>query len=73
MAKRLRIAGTMLRSRSFEEKAEATSAFERDVMPFLAHGTLRVPIDKVFNLEEAAAAHRYIEENQNFGKVVFSI
>jgi NADPH2:quinone reductase len=61
MAKRLRVAGTMLRSRSFEEKAEATSAFARDVVPLLASGAIKVPIDRVFTLEEAAAAHRYIE------------
>jgi NADPH:quinone reductase-like Zn-dependent oxidoreductase len=73
MTKRLRVVGTMLRSRSFEEKVEATRAFERDVVPLLASGTVRVPIDRVFKLEEAAAAHRYVEENRNFGKVVFSI
>jgi NADPH2:quinone reductase len=73
MMKRLRIVGTVLRSRSYEEKAEATRAFERDVVPLLASGAVRVPIDRVFRLEEAAAAHRYVEENKNFGKVVFSI
>ena len=73
MTKRLRIVGTMLRSRPYEEKVEATGAFERDVVPLLASGTVRDPIDKVFSLEEAASAHRYVEENQNFGKVVFSI
>jgi putative PIG3 family NAD(P)H quinone oxidoreductase len=73
MAKRLRVAGTMLRSRSDEEKAEATSAFARDAGPLFASGAVRVPIDKVFKLEEAAAAHRYVEENKNFGKLVFSV
>src|ERR1700730_394323 len=50
MTKRLRIVGTMLRSRSYEEKVEATRAFESDVVPLLASGAIRVPIDRVFRL-----------------------
>jgi NADPH2:quinone reductase len=73
MTKRLRIVGTMLRARSYEEKVDATRAFEPDVIPLLASGAVRVPIDRVFKLEEAAAAHRYIEENRNFGKVIFTL
>jgi NADPH2:quinone reductase len=73
MTKRLRIVGTLLRPRSFEEKAEATSAFARDELPQLSTREIVVPIDRVFKLEEAASAHRYLEENKNFGKVVFDI
>lgn len=70
MTKRLRIVGTLLRSRTYEEKVEATRAFERDVLPLLASGSVKVPVDRVFKLDEAPAAHRYVEENRNFGKVV---
>jgi len=70
MAKRLRINGTLLRGRSYEEKVEATGAFERDVMPLLARGAIRVPIDKALRLEQAAEAHARIASNENFGKVV---
>jgi putative PIG3 family NAD(P)H quinone oxidoreductase len=73
MTKRLRIVGTMLRWRPYEEKVEATRAFARDVISLLESGAVRVPVDRVFKLEEAAAAHRYIEENRNFGKVIFSL
>ncbi len=73
MRKRLRLVGTMLRSRTVEEKMAATVAFAEDVLPLLANGAIKVPIDRVFPLEEAAAAHRYMEENKNFGKIVFSI
>ncbi len=30
-------------------------------------------IDRVFPLEEVAEAHRYMESNANFGKIVLSI
>ena len=73
MSKRLRINGTMLRARPIEEKRQATRAFERDVVPLLANGSMRVPIDDVFRIEDAAAAHRRIAEDRNFGKVVFSL
>ena len=73
MSKRLRIMGTMLRSRSNDEKGEATQAFAQDVIPLFANRSIRVPIDRVFKLEEAPAAHRYMEENRNFGKIVLAI
>ncbi|HKW44669.1 MAG TPA: NAD(P)H-quinone oxidoreductase [Candidatus Eremiobacteraceae bacterium] len=73
MTKRLSVAGTVLRSRSSVEKAGATREFVRDVVPLLASGAIKVPVDLVFTLEQAAEAHRYVEENKNFGKVVFKI
>jgi NADPH2:quinone reductase len=73
MHKRLRIFGSMLRTRSIEEKAAATRAFERDVLPKLAAGELKVVIDKTFPLEQANAAYDYMEANQNFGKIVLTL
>ncbi len=73
MRKRLRLAGTMLRNRSLEDKIAATQAFAVRVLPLFANGAIKVPIDSVYPLEEAAAAHRHMEENKNFGKIVFTI
>ena len=73
MSKRLRINGTMLRARPYDEKAEATRAFERDVMPLLGNGAIRVPIDRSFLIEAAAEAHERIVANANFGKLVFRL
>ncbi len=73
LAKRLRITGTVLRGRSLEEKAEATRRFADEVVPLLADGTVRPNVDKVFPMADAAAAHRYLESNGNFGKVVLEI
>ena len=36
----------------------------------VASGALRVVIDKTFPLEDAAAAHAYIESRQAFGRVL---
>jgi len=73
MAKRARLIGTMLRGRSLDEKAAASRAFAEHVLPLLARAAIKVPIDKVFPLEQAPEAHRYMEENRNFGKVVFTV
>ena len=35
-----------------------------------AAGRLRMPIEREFLLNEAAAAHRYIEQNRPFGRVL---
>ena len=73
MSKRLRLVGTMLRGRPLGEKIAATRAFEKSVVPLLASGRIKVPVDKLFDLSQAADAHRYLEANQNFGKVVFAV
>lgn len=68
--KRLTIRGTVLRSRSDEEKAAVTSAFARDVVPLLASGAVRPVVDRVFPLAQIAEAHRLMESNATFGKLV---
>ncbi len=45
-------------------------AWAEQVLAYQQAGHLRVHVDRVFPLEEAAAAHRYIQERRNVGKVV---
>ena len=73
LQKRLRIVGTALRSRSLEEKAFVTRKFNDQVVPLLSNKKVRPIVDKVFPLSEAAQAHRYLENNANFGKVVLQV
>jgi putative PIG3 family NAD(P)H quinone oxidoreductase len=73
MRKRLRIIGTVLRSRSTEEKAAATRRFEKHVLPHLRRGLVRPVIDRIYNMEEVRAAHERLESNASFGKVVLMI
>ncbi len=70
---RLQIVGTALRGRPLEEKIVAARSFDRHVGPLLADGRVRPVLDKVFPFEEAAEAHRRMEENANFGKLVLDI
>ncbi len=73
LRKRLKVMGTVLRPRSREEKAELIKRFREQVMPLFAKGRLKPVIDRVFSLEQAADAHRYVESNRNVGKVVLRL
>lgn len=71
--KRLQVIGTVLRARPLEEKIAVTQAFARQVVPLLARGVVRPVVDRVFDLADAAAAHRYMEANANVGKIVLRV
>lgn len=70
MGRRASIRGTVLRARSLPEKEALARAFERDVLPGFGTGDLEPVIDRVFPADEAAAAHRLMESNANFGKIL---
>ena len=73
LQKRLQVRGTTLRARPLEEKALATRAFERAVLPHIASGRMQVVVDRVFPMVAAAAAHEYMASNANFGKIVLEM
>jgi NADPH:quinone reductase-like Zn-dependent oxidoreductase len=43
------------------------------VMKLVAAGHLRPVVDRIFPLQEAAAAHAYLESGEQFGKVVLKV
>lgn len=73
MSKRLQIFGSVLRARPLAEKIEVTKRFQQNWLPLLAAGRIKPIIDKVFPLAQAAEAHRYMEENRNFGKIILAV
>jgi NADPH:quinone reductase-like Zn-dependent oxidoreductase len=73
LQKRARIIGTVLRSRSVEEKARATQAFVEKMMPHLESGSILPVVDKIFSLADVQTAHEYLESNKSLGKVVLEI
>ncbi len=70
LARRVTIIGTVLRARSVDEKAVATEAFAHDLLTGFETGALRAVVDRVFPLADIADAHRRMESNRSFGKVV---
>jgi NADPH2:quinone reductase len=69
----LRIVGTVMKSRSFAEKAAMTERFRSRRLAAFAAGELRPLVDHVFPLEQAAEAHRSMEAGGNFGKIILAI
>ncbi|RMH12663.1 MAG: NAD(P)H-quinone oxidoreductase [Gemmatimonadetes bacterium] len=70
MARRATLRGTVLRARPTAEKAALAEAFARTVVPWLADGRVRPVVERTFAPEEAARAHRLMEANRTFGKLV---
>ena len=71
--KRLRIKGTVLRSRSPDEKISAIQAFAKDVLPYFRSRKLRPVIDSVFSFENLHEATLRMEKNENIGKIILTL
>ena len=73
MARRGRIHGSTLRSRSLEERALTARGVERSVLPLFASGALRVPLARTYPLAEAAGAYAHFAAGGKLGKIVLTI
>ncbi len=72
MHKRAVVRGTVLRARPLEEKILGARALSRHLVPLFETGALRPVVDRVMPLEAAAEAHRVMESNDTFGKLVLT-
>lgn len=70
LTKRASVTGTTLRSRPVEEKSAIMAAVREHVWPLVADGSLSMPVDRVFPLDEVAQAHEYFDSGQHKGKVL---
>lgn len=73
LAGRLTVRGTVMRARPLEERIATARRFAREVVPLLADGRVRPTVDREFPLDQAAAAHRYLESDASTGKVVLRV
>lgn len=70
LRKRVTMIGTVLRARSVEEKIQLARDFSSAVLPLLASGQVSPVVERVFSFDHIADAHRLLESNRTFGKVV---
>ena len=70
--RRAHIVGTLMRSRTPEEKFALAREFSDRIVPLFESKRLAAVIDRVFPFAEIGDAHRYMESNANFGKIVLS-
>jgi NADPH2:quinone reductase len=71
--KRLDYIGVTFRTRSLDEVREINRRMRADLWPLVEAGKLHVPIDRIFPLDEAAAAQAHMRANAHFGKIVLRV
>lgn len=73
LVKRQRVVGSVLRSRSIEEKASLIARIRAEAWPLCAEGAIEPIIASTYPLASAAEAHAEIASNQTIGKVVLIV
>jgi len=69
----LRLIGTVMKSRTAEEKRAMVRRFAEGALPMFADGQLRPLVGATFPLAQAAEAHRAMEAGGGFGKIVLKV
>ncbi|MEU8126414.1 NAD(P)H-quinone oxidoreductase [Micromonospora sp. NPDC049049] len=72
MTRRASVTATSLRSRPLVEKAEIVQGVRDEVWPLVEAGRIRPIVDRRLPMTEAAQAHRLVESNDHFGKVLLT-
>lgn len=70
LGKRARVVGTVLRVRPLEEKATLARAFATAAIPLFERGVLRPVVGEVMPMTAIRDAHRAMESDTTFGKIV---
>lgn len=73
LAKRLRIQGSTLRSRSLSYKRKLVSSFHHDLGKYFLKGTLKPIVYKELPWQEIELAHSIMSENRNIGKIILTV
>ncbi len=77
LRKRLEVIGTVMRARGLEERAPLVREFAERMLPLfdqrIEHAApLRPVLERTYPMAELAEAHRLMESNETFGKVVLT-
>jgi len=73
MQKQLTVTGSTMRPRPIAEKGAIASELRTRVWPLLESGAVKVLVDRVYPLAEAADAHRYLESGAHIGKIILAV
>ncbi|MGW1610841.1 NAD(P)H-quinone oxidoreductase [Streptomyces sp. NPDC002285] len=73
LAKRGAVSATSLRARPLGEKAAIVAAVREHVWPLLDAGHVRPVVDREMSMDDAAGAHRVLEESGHVGKVLLVV
>lgn len=73
LTKKLRIMGSTIEHQDIDAKKVMVQRFEQRWLPILKQGHIKPIIDYVFPWELIQEAHKHMEANRNFGKIVLKI
>jgi len=68
----LKLIGVSFRARSREQTLACIEECARDLLPHLASGAIKVPIERTFALTNIDAAHAFAEKDAHVGKIVLT-
>jgi len=71
--RRLTIAGSVVRSRTPQEKGLLADSLLKHVWPLIELGRIVTHVQRTYLLQEAAAAHWMLERNEQIGKIVLIV
>ncbi|MCP3144889.1 NAD(P)H-quinone oxidoreductase [Pyxidicoccus xibeiensis] len=71
--RRLQLKGMAIRPLPLAEKVALTRRFRERWLPELVAGRVRAVVDSTFPMERVADAHRRMESNASFGKIVLEV
>jgi NADPH:quinone reductase len=72
LRKRLEVIGSVMRTRPIEERIPLVAGFSAQVLPWFATGQIRPIVGASYPMKEIAEAHRAMEADENFGKIVLT-
>ena len=70
LMKRVTLTGSTLRAQSFAQKAVMTREIREQIYPHLDSGRIKPVVDRVFELEDVASAHDYMQSGAHMGKII---
>ena len=73
MGKRLRLIGSVLRSRSLAEKVTIQTNFMEQFWSGVEAGTIKPVIETIYPIAEANVAQQQMAENRNIGKIILQV
>ncbi|MEO8294400.1 MAG: NAD(P)H-quinone oxidoreductase [Gemmatimonadota bacterium] len=72
LRKRLTVVGTVMRTRSHEERVELVQEFAAKVLPAFSEKSLRPVVGAAFPMSELGRAHELMERDEAFGKIILN-
>jgi NADPH:quinone reductase-like Zn-dependent oxidoreductase len=73
IAKRLQIIGSIMRILPLEEKFMIRDRFMQKWMPVLEEGKIAPVLDRVFDIRDAEAAHKHMQQSKHIGKILLRV